>query len=319
MMLLKSPRRGWNRRTRHLVGTLIEILEERVLLADGISASPGLHFLGRPGVALSNVDVATFVVTNPSVGPGTKWDSHINWGDGNVTKKIQATAGPNNTFQFVASHTYASAGTYTITVMIAEPGSHKPNDNTVTTQAVITSASLKSIAVTPANPKVPRGLTERFTATGTFSDGSTRNLTTFSTWASSATSVATISNATTGTQGLATAVATGTSTISAKVNGVAGSTLMTVTAPILESIAVTPANPKVSKGLTERFTATGTYSDKSKKAITTQVTWASSNTKVATISNTSGSQGLATAVATGTSTIFAKLSGITGSTVLTVT
>jgi Bacterial Ig-like domain (group 2) len=228
MMLLKSPRRGWDRSTRHLAVTLIEILEERVLLADGISASPGLHFLGRPGVALSNVAVATFVVTNPSGGPGTKWDSHINWGDGNVTKKIQATAGPNNTFQFMASHTYASAGTYTITVMIAVPGSHKPNDNTVTTQAVITSASLESIAVTPANPKVPKGLTERFTATGTYSDKSKKAITTQVTWASSNTKVATISN-TSGSQGLATAVAIGTSTISAKLSGITGSTVLMVT------------------------------------------------------------------------------------------
>jgi hypothetical protein len=67
------------------------------------------------------------------------------------------------------------------------------------------------------------------------------------------------------------------------------------------------------------FTATGTYSDKTTKDLTTQVTWASSKTAVATISNTAGSKGLATAVAMGTSTISAKLGSIMGSTVLTVT
>ena len=55
----------------------------------------------------------------------------------------------------------------------------------------------------------------------------------------------------------------GTSTISATLGGVSGSTVLTVTAAVLQSIAVTPANPSVAKGLTEQFTATGTFSDNS--------------------------------------------------------
>ncbi len=37
-------------------------------------------------------------------------------------------------FEFVDTHTYKTPGTYTVTVMIAVPGSHAPNDNTVTTR-----------------------------------------------------------------------------------------------------------------------------------------------------------------------------------------
>ncbi len=73
----------------------------------------------------------------------------------------------------------------------------------------------------------------------------------------------------------------------------------------LSSIAVTPANPSVSKGGTEQFDAVGTFSDGSTQDLTTAVNWSSATTTVATISNTSGSQGLATAVGTGTSTISA--------------
>ena len=171
-------------------------------------------------------------------------------------------------------------------------------------------AVLQSIAVTPANPSVPKGETQQFTATGTYSDNSTQNLTSQVTWASATTSVATITSA-----GLATAVATGTSNISATLGGVSGSTVLTVTAAALQSIAVTPANPSVPKGKTQQFTATGTYSDNSTQNLTSQVTWASATTSVATIT----SAGLATAVATGTSNISAKLGGVSGSTVLTVT
>ena len=175
-------------------------------------------------------------------------------------------------------------------------------------------ATLKSIAVTPAAPSIAASATEQFTATGTYSDGSTQNITAQVTWSSSATTVATIN-----ASGLATSVAAGTSTIGAALSGVSGSTTLTVTGsgttgtPV--SIAVTPATPSIAVGATRQFTATGTYSDSSTKNITTQVTWTSGTTSVATI-NTSG---LATGVGAGTSTITAALSGISGSTTLTVT
>ena len=50
---------------------------------------------------------------------------------------------------------------------------------------------LVSIAVTPMNPSIVIGTTAQFTATGTYSDNSTRDLTTSVTWSSSAKSVAT--------------------------------------------------------------------------------------------------------------------------------
>src|SRR5262249_22917794 len=181
---------------------------------------------------------------------------------------------------------------------------------TGSTTLTVTAAALQSIAVTPANPSLAKGLTQQFTATGTFSDNSTQNLTNQVTWASATPGVATISTA-----GLATAVATGTSSISATLNGVTGSTTLPVTADALQSIAVTPANASVAKGLTQQFTATGTFSDNTTQNLTNQVTWASATTSVATIN----AAGLATAVATGTSSISATLNGVTGSTTLTGT
>ena len=88
----------------------------------------------------------------------------------------------------------------------------------------------------------------------------------------------------------------------------------------LASIAVTPANPRIllETATTQQFTATGTYSDSTTKDITTSVTWSSSNTNVATISNTSGSNGLATFLTTGATTITASSGSITGFTLLTV-
>ena len=159
--------------------------------------------------------------------------------------------------------------------------------------------ALTSIAVTPASPSVAKGLTEQFTATGTYTDNSTQNLTSQVTWASATTSVATITEQRAGHRRGATGHVP---RITRHLDGVtARPTLLTVTAAALVSIAVTPANPSIAKGLTEQFTATGTYTDNSTQNLTSQVTWASATTSVATIN----AAGLATGVGTGTSHISA--------------
>ena len=38
----------------------------------------------------------------------------------------------------------------------------------------------------------------------------------------------------------------------------------------MASIAVTPTNPSIAKGLTEQFTATGTYTDSSTEDLTSR-------------------------------------------------
>ncbi len=89
--------------------------------------------------------------------------------------------------------------------------------------------------------------------------------------------------------------------------------------PALTSITVTPANTTLSVGTTERFTATGTYSDNSTRDITDQVTWNSSTAGIATISNTAGTKGTVTVVSVGTTTVTATLGTLTASTALTTT
>jgi len=182
----------------------------------------------------------------------------------------------------------------------------------------ITDATLVSIAVTPANPSIALGTKQQFTATGTYSDNSTQNLTNAVTWSSSSTGVATISNAA-GSNGLAASVAAGTTTITAAAGNVSGSTSLTVTAATLTSIAVTPASPSIANRTTQQFKATGTYSDGSIHDLTDTATWSSSSVGVATISNAAGSKGLATAVAAGSTTITSVSGSVSGSTTLTVT
>ena len=84
--------------------------------------------------------------------------------------------------------------------------------------------TLTSIAVTPANPGIFSGTTKQFTATGTYSDNTTQNITSSVTWSSSNETVATIGTL----SGLATAAAAGTTTITALSGSITGSTQLTV-------------------------------------------------------------------------------------------
>lgn len=92
--------------------------------------------------------------------------------------------------------------------------------------------TLSSIAVTPASPSITVAANQQFTATATYSNGSTADITSSVTWSSSDAAVATIVE----TSGLAIAVAAGTSTITATSGTTSGNTVMTVTAQELVDV-----------------------------------------------------------------------------------
>jgi sugar lactone lactonase YvrE len=188
------------------------------------------------------------------------------------------------------------------------------------TNATFSGTALSSISVTPTNPSIAKGTTQQFTATGIYSDGTTKDITAYVSWSTSTTTVATINNAS-GNIGLASSLAPGSTAITASAEGVSGSTTLTVTPATLVSISITPANPSMTLGTSKQFTAVGTFSDSTTQDITASVTWNSSVTSVATISNAAGSHGLSASAAAGTTTIVAKdpTTNISGSTILTVT
>jgi uncharacterized protein YjdB len=169
---------------------------------------------------------------------------------------------------------------------------------------------LVSIAITPANPSLILGTLNQFTAIGTFSDQSTKDITASVAWSSSNQNIASINSS-----GMTAALALGSLSISATSGSITGSTSVSVQAPTLISISILPANGTIAATTTLQFHALGNYSDGSVQNVTRQVTWASSNTAVAQILNTGGARGQAP----GSSTITATLGSISASTTLNVT
>jgi Bacterial Ig-like domain (group 2) len=178
-----------------------------------------------------------------------------------------------------------------------------------TASVKVTPATLVSITVTPANPSVAVGISEQFVATGKFTDGSTPNLTSSVTWASSSPAIATINST-----GLTSDLKLGTTTISATQGSISSSTTLTVS--VLVSISVLPANPSVTAGYAQQLTATGTFRDNSTpQNLTSSVTWGSSDTTIAAINST----GRASTLRQGRTNISATQGSVISSVTMTVT
>lgn len=176
-------------------------------------------------------------------------------------------------------------------------------------QVTSAATNLASIAVAPAGSSLPVNTSQQYTATGTYNDGSSRDLTALVNWQSSSTATATINAA-----GVATGVAAGSTTISASLGNVSGSTTLSVTAPTINSIVVTPDGLTLGMGISEQYTATAIYSDGSTQDLVSGVTWSSSNPSVATI----GSSGLLATVGAGSTTITAQVGSVSDTAALTV-
>lgn len=129
------------------------------------------------------------------------------------------------------------------------------------------------------------------------------------TWSSDHSAVATVSSA-----GLVTGVAPGTATVTATSEGKSGSTVVTVTAAPVASVAIAPSAVSLVAGQTTTLVATP--KDAGGNALNGRsVTWNSSVPTVATVSQT----GVVTAIAPGAATITATSEGKSATAGVTVT
>lgn len=83
----------------------------------------------------------------------------------------------------------------------------------------------------------------------------------------------------------------------------------------LQSILLSPADPSIAAGLSQKFVALGIYADGTSLDLSDKVVWSSATAAVSTIN----SQGMALALQPGTSVISASFGGKAASTVFTVT
>ena len=245
--------------------------------------------------AISAGQSQQFLITAHYSDGTTQTPSNVVWTSSNTTV---ATINSNWAFGI-------QAGTTTITATY----------NSLKASAVLNvgGGTLESIFISPSSATIATSTKQQFTATGSYSDGSTRNLNYYVTWTSSDYNVATVSNIG-GASGVATGVSPGNVVIGAMIGSVVGAADLTVTNATLTEITISPQSSNISTGTNQNFRAMGTFSDGTVQNITSSVTWSSSDPAVATIN----SAGTAASVSAGTSTITASANGVTGTATLTV-
>ncbi|MFC5706962.1 beta strand repeat-containing protein [Aeromonas eucrenophila] len=177
-------------------------------------------------------------------------------------------------------------------------------------ELTIVDAIATKITVIPPIAKLAKGLSLQLQAIATFSDDSTKDVSTQATWQSNKPTVLKVD-----AKGKLTALALGDAIVSATVQGITGHTNVSSVNLTISKIQITPAKLQLAKGTKAHLTAVATFNDKSVQDVSSQVAWLSSSTAVATVDNT----GLVTGVATGSTTLSANLLGVTASTSVKIT
>ncbi|MGH8516728.1 MAG: Ig-like domain-containing protein, partial [Panacagrimonas sp.] len=182
------------------------------------------------------------------------------------------------------------------------------------TSVTVSNATLTSLDITPPTASIPAGMTQEFVATGTYSDGSTLDISSLVSWESSDADVATVD-----ANGVASALVKNAGiTITATLDSASDTANLTVTDATLQSIEVTPSAFELAAGYEHPYEATGLLSDGSTIELTDAATWSSSDETVATVGNES-TAGQVKGVAKGTANIQAAFEGKTGGNELKVT
>ncbi|MEI6656801.1 MAG: choice-of-anchor X domain-containing protein, partial [Verrucomicrobiota bacterium] len=223
------------------------------------------------------VATAAWATPNPATGTTTTLGAlgaDADTGESTLTYTWMATTLPSGatspTFSANGSNaaksitaTFSKAGTYGLTVTIADPGGL-----TVTSLVSVTVAqTLTSIAVTPATVSLAASATQQFAAVATDQFGDAQAIQPGFTWAS------TVNGGTISSGGLFTAPSTSASgTVTATSGAVSGNAAVTVanTAPTVASAA--SATPSPVTGTTTALTALGADADTGESTLT--YTWA---------------------------------------------
>src|SRR5215469_18903882 len=130
---------------------------------------------------------------------------------------------------------------FLVILFLAELGCGKGGSSSINSPSPVSvKSTLVSISVRPASALIAINTNQRFTAIGTYSDGRTRDITSLVTWQSPNSAVAIMRPAS--NLGVASGIGVGTSTITATMQSITGSSLLTVSSAVVSQIAITPPN-----------------------------------------------------------------------------
>ncbi|MBC7895688.1 MAG: Ig-like domain-containing protein, partial [Cytophagaceae bacterium] len=271
--------------------------------SEGVSGTSAINVTAPPaGVASISVSPTVLVVQPGGTRPLT---ATVRDAAGNVL------TGRTVTWSTSTANVATVSATGVVTAITDGATTITASNGSVTGSATVSVVTpVSSVTVAPAAASLLAGATRQFSAIGRDDAGNVLPGRAY-TWISSAASVATVSN-----NGLVTAVGAGTATISAYTGGLSGAATVTVTvpAPVIASIDVTPSTATLQPNDLQPLVAVA--KDAAGAVMPNQAfVWSSSATGVATVSAT----GAVTAIGAGTATIRASSGGVDGTATIMVT
>ena len=277
---------------------------------EGMSATATLNVVNK---TITSIQITS--IPSIAVGGATQFIAVAIFDDGStldITNVGEWTSSNSGTASVNSNGIVSGNGGGSATISVTYGG------QTGTRPITVNSVSLVSISIGGA-VNIGAGATHKFTAIGTYSDGSTQDITQAVTWSSSSSAVASINNSAGSDKGFATALSAGTSTITATLGGISGSANLTVSSATLVSLAIqTNGNNSIIQGTTRPLTVIATYSDGTTADVTNSVAWSSSNSSTLSVSNAYGTAGHAYGLANGNATVTASLLGVSATANLTV-
>ncbi|HWA17201.1 MAG TPA: hypothetical protein VG817_12250, partial [Gemmatimonadales bacterium] len=218
--------------------------------ASGRADTASITVTAPPVATLTSLSMTPASV-NLSTGATQQFSISAQWSDGSTALPAVTYSATGGTVSAGGLYTAGSTpGTYRVIVTHAASGLADTSSVILTAPA----PTLTSVSMTPATVSLQSGATQQFTTTALWSDGST--------------TVPTLSYSATGgtitTGGLYTAGSTaGTYRIIVSANGRADTSNVTITvpAPTLTSLSMTPASVTLTAGATQAFSVTALWSD----------------------------------------------------------
>jgi 6-phosphogluconolactonase (cycloisomerase 2 family) len=139
--------------------------------------------------------------------------------------------------------------------------------------------TIQSITISPSQTKVASGMTEQFSASANYSDGS-MSAAIGATWSSQDATIATVD-----AHGLVTTHAQGATIIVASLGSVSGTASLTVSPPVPLSLSISPASSTVLIGASAptKLSALLTFSDGSSQDVSASASWSVVNSFTASI------------------------------------
>lgn len=174
---------------------------------------------------------------------------------------------------------------------------------------------VEELKISPKNSQAPLYTNLDFQAQAIYSDGTSQNVTQSVVWESGDTSIAKFDA---DEPSVLRSKAEGTVTITAALGDKSAATTATVSSPELLSLRLSKSDWLLAQGETDSVSANGNYRGDVTRDVTDEVSWASENEGIVTVSNQKSHAGMISSIAVGSTKITASLNGIAAEATVTV-